>query len=101
LFRALAAGETEWFLAHGREMALATPPRAEELFNSFARVPDKIIVGTTKTATPYNEAHDRVRSTIAELITLDEAIERTLFPLAAWDCAEHYSARLCIFQARS
>ena len=101
LFRTLAAGDPEWFLANGREMALATPPRAEELYNSFAQVPDEIMMGTAKTATPFNDARDRVRRTIAELITLDEAIERTLYPLAAWDCAEHYGARLCIFAARS
>ena len=32
---------------------------------------------------------------------LDEALNRTSFPLAAWDCYQHYQARLCIFAAAS
>jgi hypothetical protein len=97
LFRALAPGDTDWFLSNGPQMARATPSQAEDLFNSFAQVPDAILMGSDR----WREERDRVRRTIADMITLDEALERTLHPLAAWDCSEVYRPRLCIYAART
>lgn len=97
LFRALAAGDADWFLANGPQMARATPSQAEDLFNSFAQVPDAVMMGSAR----WCEVRDRVRRTIAEMISLDEALERTLHPLAAWDRNEVYRPRLCIYAART
>lgn len=67
LFDALAAGDTEWFLLNSRQMAGA------------------------------NAARDRVRATIAEMSTLEQAFAATSCPLVTWDCNEIYFVRLRLF----
>jgi hypothetical protein len=99
LFRALAQSDSRWFFEYAHRIASANPEHGEEVFQSLYDLPPEFASAPANFRSDFKRVRWLVRYAISETLTLDQALERTSFPFAAWDTSEHYKAYLCIFSA--